>query len=312
MVFDGARLDDRKLATVIDRSQKRVDYSTKASVNIDLSPLLLRPTFIHVLDEMNIPYVSALGEGDDECVSLANHLDCYLIARDSDYFCYNLYQGYVPFDYIDVNPVEKDSYSYLSAQLFTTESLLDRFPGLDHSTLALACCLCGNDYIDRELLAPIFNHIMATVEKAEANKSKKNVRTTHWYAMQWLRHFDDVESSLTSILELVKAKPDRAKIEMKLRLALASYISPEDTLIYRFASSTNEHLQRNTYFMELARSYLDVFHLVRRRWRNDCETLQCFFCCRMMSRVFVDKSRAVSVRSRANVIMRCRWTCSMR
>ncbi|CAF4074072.1 unnamed protein product, partial [Adineta steineri] len=29
---------------------------------------------------MNIPYVLALGEGDDECVSLANHLNCYLIS----------------------------------------------------------------------------------------------------------------------------------------------------------------------------------------------------------------------------------------
>ena len=272
VVFDGARLDDRKLATVIQRSQKRVDYSTRVSVNVDLSPLLLRPTFIHVLDAMNIPYVSALGEGDDECVSLANHLDCYLIARDSDYYCYDLYKGYVPFDYIDINPVEKDSCSYLSSQLFTTESLLNRFPGLDHSTLALACCLCGNDYIKSELLAPIFQHIMATVEKTEANKSKKNVRTSHWYAMQWLRHFDDVESALSAILEIVKAKPDRAKIERTLRLALASYMNPADTLIYRFASATNGHLQRNAHFTELARNYLDVLHLVRRRLRDDRET----------------------------------------
>ncbi|CAF3949771.1 unnamed protein product, partial [Rotaria magnacalcarata] len=39
VVFDGARLDNRKLSTVLERSQRRVDYSTRTSVNTDLSPL---------------------------------------------------------------------------------------------------------------------------------------------------------------------------------------------------------------------------------------------------------------------------------
>ncbi|CAF2386762.1 unnamed protein product [Rotaria sp. Silwood2] len=256
VVFDGARLDDRKLSTVLERSQRRVDYSTQTSVNIDLSPLLLRQTFINVLDEMNIPYISALGEGDDECVSLANHLDCYLIARDSDYYCYNLSKGYVPFDYVDINPIEKNSYYYLSAQLFTIDSLLEKFVGLNHSTLSLAFCLCGNDYINGNTLEPILNHISTTVEKSEKNKISKNNKTKHWFVLQWMRHFDDVEIALEKLLQPI-AKTLKKKTEMQLRLALQSYINPSDTLIYRFALLKNENLLKNAYFAQLAREYLD-------------------------------------------------------
>jgi hypothetical protein len=263
VVFDGARLDDRKLLTVLERSKKRVDYSTKASVNVDLSPLLLRQTFLSVLDQLNIPYISALGEGDDESVSLANHLDCYLIARDSDYYCYNLYQGYVPFDYVDVNPIQKGSYYYLSAQLFTVDSLFDRFIGLNSSTLALACCLCGNDYIKGDLVAPIFDHIMATVEKTEKNKSKKNVRTSHWYAMQWLRHFDDVDEALSHLLDVIKGRPEKKKIEINLRSAIQMYINPSDTLIYRFALPTNQNLRKSAPLLQLAQQDLLILDRVR-------------------------------------------------
>jgi hypothetical protein len=214
---------------------------------------------------MNIPYISALGEGDDECVSLANHLDCYLMARDSDYYCYNLYQGYIPFDYLDINPIQKDSYFYLSAQLFTIDSLLDRFNGLNCSTLSLACCLCGNDYINGNIVESIFTHIAATIEKSKGNKPKKILRTTHWYAMQWMSQFDDVEIALQRSLELIKTVSDKSKIEieMKLRSAFQSYLNPSDTLIYRFASPDNRNLQKNSYFAQKAQDYLNVFHMVK-------------------------------------------------
>jgi 5'-3' exonuclease len=208
---------------------------------------------------MNIPYISALGEGDDECVSLANHLNCYLISRDSDYYCYNIKKGYIPFDYVDINPIEKNSYYYLSAQLFTIDSLLERFIGLNHSTLSLACCLCGNDYISGNTVEPIFNHIVATVEK----KSKgKNNRTKHWYAMQWMRHYDNVENALEQLLDSIKTNSERKKIEIKLRSALQSYLNPMDTLIYRFASSSNQNLLKNPHFIQLARDYLDTLDMV--------------------------------------------------
>jgi 5'-3' exonuclease len=224
-------LDDRKLSTTLERAKKRVDYSTKLSVNLDLSPLLLRQTFVNVLDEMNIPYISALGEGDDECVSLANHLNCYLISRDSDYYCYNLTKGYIPFDYVDINPVKKDWFFYLSAQLYTIDSLLERFDGLNPSTLSLACCLCGNDYIKGDIIEPIFNHIVATVEKSKQGTYGNNKRSKHWYPLQYMRRFENVEIAFEKLLEPIKKVSDKDKIEIKLRSALEPYLHPTDTVI---------------------------------------------------------------------------------
>lgn len=262
VVFDGARIDDRKLSTTLERSKKRVDFSTKVSVNLNLSPLLLRQIFLDVLDRMNIPYISAIGEGDDECVSLANHLDCYLISRDSDYYCYNLIKGYIPFDYVDVNPIEKDSYCYLSAQLFTIDSLLERFPGLTHPTLSLACSLCGNDYVNASILEPIFNHVTETVKKGRDDRIAKNSKTKHWYAMQWTSQFDDVDSAMEILMESIRKQPVKEQIERKLRGAIRSYLNPADTLIYRFGSSENENLLKNTHFVQLARAYLDTLAMV--------------------------------------------------
>jgi hypothetical protein len=291
-----------------NEQKKRVDYSTKLSVNLDLSPLLLRQTFVNVLDEMNIPYISALGEGDDECVSLANHLNCYLISRDSDYYCYNLTKGYIPFDYVDINPVKKDSLFYLSAQLYTLDSLLEsryapvpvnwirnglgtqsdwvpkpfgtqftshdwnfcipkleRFDGLNPSTLSLACCLCENGYIKGDIIEPIFNHIVATVEKSKQGTYGSNKRTKHWYPLQYMRRCENVEIAFEKLLEPIKKVSDKDNIEIKLRSALEPYLHPTDTLIYRFASSTNENLRKNPYFNQLAQDYLDTLDLVMKK-----------------------------------------------
>lgn len=116
-------------------------------MNVYLNPLLLRQTYLDVLNDMRIPYVEAIGEGDDECVALANHLNCYLIGKDSDYYCYSINKGYIPFDYLNFQPKKNRTNYSLFAYLYSVDFLLEYFKGLNTSTLALACCLCGNDYI---------------------------------------------------------------------------------------------------------------------------------------------------------------------
>lgn len=223
-----------------------------------------------------------------------------MIARDSDYYCYNLFQGYVPFDYLDVNPVEKDSYCYLSAQLFTLDSLLNRFPGLNPKTLALACSLCGNDYVKGELIQPIFDHIMATVGKNEKSKSKRTNRTTHWYVMQWLRHFDDLDKAFAQIMEIVNRRPEKKKIELKLRMAVESYINPSDTLIYRFRSpKTNRNLQIDEHFRRLADEYFQSLDLVKFMLTFSIGSM----CCFRQTNKYIVKSIRVLAKFEANVKM---------
>jgi hypothetical protein len=102
------------------------------------------------------------------------------------------------------------------------------------------------------------------VEKSKGEKIGKNNRTKHWYAMQWMRRFDNVEVAFEKLLEPIKTNSEKNKIEIKLRSALQSYLNPTDTLIYRFASSSNQNLLKNPHFNQLARDYLDKLDMVRK------------------------------------------------
>jgi 5'-3' exonuclease len=231
---------------------------------IFLSPLLLRQTFVSVLDAMQIPYVSALGENDDECVSLANHFDCYLMATDSDYFCYNLRRGYIPFESVDINPKERNGRIYLSAQLYHIDSLLEKFKGLQPDTLALACCLCGNDYIDRSSTLEIIRYMNDNVKTAkQLDKNRSRQTRNLWNAMQWMRERNGVDATLDHLLVEVRSDSSH-EVRKKIESAMLCYLEPSDTLIYRFSLSNkaNQNLPTNSVFIQLAQSYFERSDMV--------------------------------------------------
>ncbi len=171
VVFDRAQLADRKLETSLNRARDRITKSSSTNLNVELSPLLLRQVFLSVLDTFKIPYVSALDEGDGECVSLANRLDSFLVAQDSDYFCYDPVRGYIPFDSVTMISTAEGSRS-LTARLYHIDSLLNAFPGL---------CLCGNDYLSRDLTQSILNHLVRRVYMPREIENNGNIQTKYLF-----------------------------------------------------------------------------------------------------------------------------------
>jgi hypothetical protein len=93
-------------------------------------------------------------------------------------------------------------------------------------------------------------------------EDNENNQIKHRYVMEWMRQFDSVELALERLLLLINTKQKRIEVEEKLRSALQSYISPSDTLIYRFISSNNQNLLKNLYFIERARDYLNTLPMV--------------------------------------------------
>ncbi|CAF0930602.1 unnamed protein product [Adineta steineri] len=259
VVFDGAQLDSRKESTMIKRAEDSIVKSTTDDSIVSITPRLLHQTFISVLDAMQVPYISALGEADDECVSLANHFNCYLMATDSDYFCYNLHRGYIPFESLDINPKKRHGYIYLTAQLYHIDSLLEKFEGLQPKTLALACCLCGNDYIDRDSTIKIIRYMNNNVETSKNVHNGQSKQTQNlWNAMEWMRKKTDVDEALGDLLIEVHLNSNN-ELRIKIEEAVLCYLEPSDTLIYRFNSSNNANpnLLKNPVFVQLAQSYLD-------------------------------------------------------
>lgn len=261
VVFDGARLDDRKLGTTLDRSKKRVRFSTEMSVNVDLSPALIRQVFQAVLDEFQVPYVSSLAEADDQSVSLANHLDCFLIATDSDYFCYSIDRGYIPFDFLHVEPTEKDGIVFLPCRLFNVELLFERFPGLNPTSLAISCAICGNDYLSSSTTEQIFQHIVRTSPKS--SQHRKKLQTRHSIVFNWASNFNDEDSLFQAIFLVIRTANEQKKIENQLRQAIEFYLHPADTLIYHFASKENLILRRNSVFNDRAEQFFQQNSLVK-------------------------------------------------
>ena len=212
---------------------------------------------------MKIPYVSALGESDDECVSLANHLDCYLMAQDSDYYCYKLNRGYLPFDYVNIESKEKDSFHYLEARLYHIDLLLEQFQNLQHPTLVLACCLCGNDYISSKRTETILNSIVDTVGKSKQMVNNRNNRPNKfWCAMEWMAQFSTIDLAFEQLSQLIYSETERIKVTEELRSAIQTYLSPSDTLVYRFISPENRKLQTDDDFTRRARTYLNTLDKV--------------------------------------------------
>lgn len=253
VIFDGTQLDDRKLETSLARAQDRINKSLSTNLGVELSPLLLRQVFLSVLDTLNIPYMSALGEGDGECVSLANHLDSFLVAQDSDYFCYDLIRGYIPFDSMVIDFFAR--ISYIPVKLYRINSVLRAFPGLQYPTLILACCLCGNDYLSRNLTQPILNHLKNRVYMPQEIENNESIQTKYLYAsMQWMRKFDHFHIALEQSCELINSIVRQIELQNKLRTIVRSYFIPSDTLIHQLTWSNNFNLPRES-LLQRARTY---------------------------------------------------------
>ncbi len=67
-----------------------------SSVQNSVLPLFAKAVFIDALRDFGIPFVVADGDGDPDCVALANHLECPVLADDADFFIFNIDNGYVP------------------------------------------------------------------------------------------------------------------------------------------------------------------------------------------------------------------------
>lgn len=52
---------------------------------------------LNVLKKLDIIYIHAMFEADDNCAYIANQLNCPLLSDDSDFFIFDVTQGVIPF-----------------------------------------------------------------------------------------------------------------------------------------------------------------------------------------------------------------------
>ena len=108
VVLDGcAGHDPSKLDTARRRREQsmremervqRHDHRTPANASASTKPLMLISAFMDVLRKLGIEFHVVDGEADTAVAALANHYKCPVLGSDSDYFMFELEEGFVHFD----------------------------------------------------------------------------------------------------------------------------------------------------------------------------------------------------------------------
>ena len=165
-------------------------------------------------------FVFVFSEADQEIASLANLWDCPVISNDSDFFIFDLKQGYIPLKHLDW------SSEPLTADLFKSEKL-SRHLNIPKDLLPLLASLLGNDYVSFEALSP-FNVALKRLQPPY-QRSKKNWR------VQGVASFLSKASSLVDGLEAVmRVVPGQG--HSNLRVTLETSIQTYKDLDCKLAS----------------------------------------------------------------------------
>ena len=146
---------------------------------------------------------SFFSEADQEIAYRANLLDCPVISSDSDFFIYDLKQGYIPLEHLDC------SSGSIEARLFKSENL-SQYLKIPKDLLLPLASLLGNDYISCEVLSP-FDIALKTLIKIQDNIWR--------IATFLLKHS---EAWLTAALNLVP-EHNRSELKQALEISIQSY-----------------------------------------------------------------------------------------
>ncbi|XP_028395372.1 protein asteroid homolog 1-like [Dendronephthya gigantea] len=224
VVFDGIMTkDEKKFHTKLKRKQKCVKrmkamWSSRSSTNDVVIPCLAQIAFVQVLQELDVKYAVADFEADCEIASLANELDAPVMAKDSDFYIFNIKCGYIPFPHYNFScrntTVKKFKFQNFAKHL-----------GIDPGMLPLFASLIGNDYVSEDVLEQFMVYLQQPTDKIPAiakflSKYKSNDASTVFEAV-------------------VKLIPSGLQEEFrdKLRLSVEEYQTKESNLIGYFKSN---------------------------------------------------------------------------
>jgi len=205
VVFDGGHdVSDRKLATILRRSQERIHLASLLSHGRRgrVLPILTCRTFIRALNELDISHLTCDLEADEDIAALAHSWNCPVMSNDSDFFIFDLPAGFVLLDYLNLevccDELDDSRYKFINVQRYHIDSLLNKFPAMERSLVALFATLQGNDYIDRQEFLPFYSKV--TVKTAGKNRHGNKPRK-HKLACS-----TSSQNKITFILSLLQTK----------------------------------------------------------------------------------------------------------
>ena len=182
LVLDGTDLEKKKLKTKENRCQTRLEQLAEVNSRVELLPstrpvlpLMAKIVFVDAIRDLSaegvLKFFVADAEADREVVSLANHLGCPVLGKDSDYYIFNINGGYIPIvddehQLIDLT----DKLPCFKYRLFDSKYCLSS----PHVRLLLPFCL-GNDFSGPKPIPQLGLAENATVEDIVSRLSSVNI-----------------------------------------------------------------------------------------------------------------------------------------
>ena len=143
-------------------------------------------------------------EADQEIAYRANLLDCPVISSDSDFFIYDLKQGYIPLEHLDWRS------GSIEARLFKCEKLSQHLK-IPKDLLPLLASLLGNDCISFDVLSPFYKALRGLIP----------IEDRIWRTATFLSKHR--QAWLTPALNLVPEYSRRKRLEQALVISIQSY-----------------------------------------------------------------------------------------
>ncbi|BFZ19710.1 hypothetical protein BsWGS_22749 [Bradybaena similaris] len=237
VIMDGAyTVDGRKLRTSLSRASARIRLVDTMSNNQkgQALPVLAYETFMQTLNELGIHHATCQFEADNEIAVLANKLNCSVISNDSDFYIFDLNNGFLPLDYLDFRSLERvnsdgSKLHYLHCHKYHVDDFINSFDGLNRSVLPVFASLLGNDFINASAFSTFYSRVK--VPKVVSKKFSvpprlsKVISVLHWLNSQNdTSEFADIKAEL---LEFIKPRR-KIRVEKMFESSVNGYVDVEN------------------------------------------------------------------------------------
>ncbi|XP_055937404.1 protein asteroid homolog 1-like [Argiope bruennichi] len=246
VIFDGGYdKSDRKFQTSILRSKTRLSLTQHIAKYGDCAgnilPICAKEVFRDILCEMGISFALCDFEADEQITALANHYKCPVLSDDSDFFIFDVHNGFIRLSSVEMivqeDDVEGITRKYLECEIYHIDKFLSYFPGLDRNVLPLFGTLVGNDYANSKEFETFF---------ASINISKRNCRGLRVNPRQrkivrlltWLEHCN-LNEAIKQVLDHLKKKK-RERIEDVINMSIDGYKAQNSYLMHVVEGSLDE------------------------------------------------------------------------
>ena len=189
-VDKGQKLTDKKILKKKRERHMKAQRDLKTRVSMTGLPQLAYTTLCNVLTDLNINCYVADGEGDEGCVRIAKFLNCPVLSNDSDFYLFDIPNGYIQLGNLKFEPSRSPNRAI--ADVYCRDLFVRNVLGFREADLLyLIPSLLGNGIVPRILRGDIAEQI----SRAEPRRGLQDID----WIFSYLKRMSSLQSCLRSI-----------------------------------------------------------------------------------------------------------------